>query len=136
MLSKGDKSTRIILFSKKSAGKLTLCVSCSPTTGYGSLLPGLIFPLARWSEQAIPVQYIIGMPFAQVFADLYAVIAWMFETIRCRVDPKEAWVGGLPFSLKQRATQSWGAKSCVRLKRMLRSVRPRLRPDKWGSSWL
>lgn len=26
----------------------------------------------------------------QVFADLYAVIAWMFETIRCRVDPKEA----------------------------------------------
>ena len=54
------------------------------------------------------MQYIIGMPFAQVFADLYAVIAWMFETIRCRVDPKEAWVGGLLFSLKQRATQSWG----------------------------
>jgi hypothetical protein len=100
VLSKGDKSTRIILFSKKSAGKLTLCVSCSPTTGYGSLLPGLIFPLARWSEQAIPVQYIIGMPFAQVFADLYAVIAWMFETIRCRVDPKEAWVGGLLFFLE------------------------------------
>jgi len=104
VLSKGDKSTRIILFSKKSAGKLTLCVSCSPTTGYGSLLPGLIFPLAKWSEQAIPVQYIIGMPFAQVFAHLYAAIyafiAWMFETIRCRVDPKEAWVGGLLFFLE------------------------------------
>jgi uncharacterized membrane protein len=40
------------------------------------------------------------MPFAQVFADLYAVIAWMFETIRCRVDPKEAWVGGLLFFLE------------------------------------
>ena len=46
------------------------------------------------------MQYIIGMPFAQVFADLYAVIAWMFETIRCRVDPKEAWVGGLFFFLE------------------------------------
>ena len=44
------------------------------------------------------------------------------------------WIAFFPWSNEPRNLGA--SKSCVRLKRMLRSVRPRLRPDKWGSSWL